>query len=111
MKIKLIVALLLALLTFLFITQNTEVVRVAFGPWSLELSLVLLLFVSLGVGVLLGLLLSSYLRYAVQQKRGGSRQRKVRAGAENTVDVCDEMATNQPAEQAGQPEKEGRHQQ
>jgi|GEM_PF-1093672 len=68
MKIKLAVCLVLALFTFIFITQNTATVTVAFLVWSIEMSLVLLLFIMLGTGVILGWLLHSYVRFRGQRK-------------------------------------------
>lgn len=71
MKIKLGISLALAFFTFLFISQNTETVRVDFLAWSAEMSLVLLVFIILGTGVMIGWLLNSYLRLM--------RNRKVKA--------------------------------
>ena len=62
MKIKLAISLVLAFLAFLFITQNTDVVTVAFLFWSVQMSLVLLLLSMLGAGFIIGWLLNSYLR-------------------------------------------------
>lgn len=74
MKVKVAISLVLALLAFVFITQNTETVRVQFLVWSLEMSLVLLVFIMLGSGFIIGWLLSSYSCYVShrkQQKRPG----------------------------------------
>ena len=76
MKIKLAASLLLAFLTVVFIAQNTATVRVAFLVWSVEMSRVLLLFIMLGAGIALGLLLPGLIRFAGQTKRGkGDRSR------------------------------------
>ena len=64
MKIKLGISLFLAFFAFLFIAQNTEIVQVNLLFWSAEMSLVLLLFILLGVGMSIGWLLASYLRFA-----------------------------------------------
>lgn len=69
MKIKIALSLVLAFLTLIFITQNTETVRVAFLFWSIEMSRVLLLFIMLGAGIALGLLLPGLIRFAGQAKR------------------------------------------
>ena len=69
MKIKLAISIILALLAILFITQNTETVRVAFLAWSVEMSLVLLVFIMLGAGVIIGWSLNGYLRFARNRKR------------------------------------------
>ena len=69
MKIKIAASLLLAFLTLVFIAQNTATVRVAFLIWSVEMSRVLLLFIMLGAGIALGLLLPGLIRFAGQAKR------------------------------------------
>jgi len=69
MKIKLGITIVLAFLAFVFITQNTEVVQVTFLAWSVEISLVLLVFIMLGAGIIIGWLLNSYLRFARNRKR------------------------------------------
>ena len=68
MKIKLVISLVLASLAFIFIYQNTEVVRVNFIVWSIEMSIVLLVFIILATGVIIGWLLNSYLRFARNRK-------------------------------------------
>ena len=68
MKIKLWISLVLAFLAFVFVTQNTETVNVSFIVWSLEMSLVLLVFIMLGTGLVIGWLLNSYVRYSNKKK-------------------------------------------
>lgn len=63
MNFKLGSSLALAFLAFIFIFQNASTVQVDFLFWSIEVSHVLLMFIMLGVGILIGWLLSSYLRY------------------------------------------------
>ena len=75
MKVKLAVSLILALLVFIFITQNTEMVSVVFLVWSVEISRVLLLFIMLGTGVILGWLLHSYVRFSGQRKQAKAGDR------------------------------------
>ncbi len=74
MKIKLAISIILALLAILFITQNTETVRVAFLAWSVEMSLVLLVFIMLGAGVIIGWSLSGYLRFVRNRKRAKAQE-------------------------------------
>jgi uncharacterized integral membrane protein len=69
MKFKLVVSLVLVFLALVFITQNTATVRVAFLAWSLEMSLVLLLFFMLAAGLVLGLLLPGLLRFTDQTRK------------------------------------------
>lgn len=69
MKVKLAISLILALFTFIFIAQNSATVTVAFLVWSREMSLVLLLFIMFGTGVIIGWLLQSYARFAGQRKQ------------------------------------------
>lgn len=73
MKIKLGVSLLLAFLAFIFIAQNAETVTVDFLFWSSGMSLVLLLFIMLFTGMIIGWILNSALRF--------SRNRRKAAGA------------------------------
>jgi uncharacterized integral membrane protein len=69
MKTKLGISIVLALLAFTFITQNTETVKVAFLAWPIEMSLARLVFIMLGSGIIIGWSLSSYLRFARNRKR------------------------------------------
>lgn len=74
MKIKLVVTLVLAFLAFIFISQNTEIVRVDFLAWSTEMSIVLLVFIILGTGIIIGWLLNSYLRLVRSRKQIKARE-------------------------------------
>lgn len=69
MKVKLVISLILAVLFFVFGYQNTEVVQVDFLVWSVDISLALLVFITLGAGLALGWMLSSYLRFSRNRKR------------------------------------------
>ena len=69
MKFKLAISLVLALLAFVFITQNTETVQVRVLLWSIEMSLVLLVFIMLGVGAIIGWFLNSYLRFISRRQQ------------------------------------------
>ena len=76
MKIKLVISLVLAILAFIFITQNTETVTVAFLAWSIEMSLVLLVFIMLGAGTIIGWSLSGYLRFVSHRKQIKSQENR-----------------------------------
>lgn len=69
MKVKLGISLILAVLIFFLVYQNTAVVKVTFLAWSLQMSLVLLVLIVLGAGMVSGWLLNSYLRFARSRKR------------------------------------------
>lgn len=90
MKIKLGITLVLAFLTFIFISQNTETVSVNYLAWSAEMSLVLLVFIVLGTGITIGWLLSSYLRF-VRKRKQAKAQTKMQT---------DEVATQVDADLA-----------
>ena len=74
MKIKLGISLVLAFLVFIFISQNTEIVTVDFLAWSVEMSIVLLVFIILFTGIIIGWLLNSYLRFARNRKQAKTRE-------------------------------------
>lgn len=81
MKLKLFISLFLAFIVISFISQNTETVRVDFLIWSTMMSVVVLVFIALGIGILIGWLLNSYLRFVSKRK-----QQKITAVAqERTV--------------------------
>lgn len=69
MKIRLAISFALAFLAFVFISQNTETVQVEFFTLSVEISLVLLVFIILACGVIMGWLLNSYMRFVRQRKK------------------------------------------
>ena len=96
MKIKLSISILLAILAFVFISQNTETVRVEFFAWSVEMSLVLLVFIILATGIIIGWLMNSYLRF--------SRNRK-KVKAQKNIQTK-ELATQEETNVAIQGEKE-----
>ena len=74
MKVKLGISLFLAVFAFVFISQNTETVRVDFLAWSVEMSLVVLVFIILGAGIIIGWSLNSYLRFARNRKQDRAQQ-------------------------------------
>lgn len=88
MKIKLGISLILAILAFIFITQNIEPVMVDFLAWSAEISVALLVFVMLGTGIIIGWLLSSYLRFARKRKQIKG-QENIQAEADSTQKESD----------------------
>lgn len=69
MRVKLVVSALLAFLVVVFVSQNNEVVQVTFLAWSVEMSLLLMIFVIFGAGIIIGWLLNSYFRFSRQRKR------------------------------------------
>ncbi len=62
MNYKLFCILVLAFLTAVFIFQNASEIDVKFLIWSVHMSQVLLMAIIFAIGILLGLLFSSYLR-------------------------------------------------
>lgn len=60
MNFKLILGILLACLTALFVVQNTEVVAVKFLFWELSMSRAVLIFLVLVVGIVLGWMLRGW---------------------------------------------------
>ena len=90
MKIKLGISLVLAFLALIFISQNTETVAVAFLAWSVEMSLVLLVFIILFTGIIIGWLLNSYLRFARNraQSRGQEKIKKEVIATQEADDVA-----------------------
>ena len=69
MKIKLGISIALAFLVFIFVSQNTDAVMVNFLSWSVEMTLVLLVFIMLVSGFIIGWLLNSYSRFVRNRKR------------------------------------------
>jgi uncharacterized integral membrane protein len=57
MKIRAMLTLLLAILSVIFVLQNTEVVGIRFLFWTLSMSRVLLILLLMAVGILIGWLL------------------------------------------------------
>jgi uncharacterized integral membrane protein len=62
MKIRLIIAVTLVLLTFLFAVQNAATVDLRFLFWSVEFPRSLLIFLVLLIGMMIGWFLRSILR-------------------------------------------------
>jgi uncharacterized integral membrane protein len=63
MNYKLILILILAGLSVLFIIQNVAVVEIQFLFWSIQMSRSLLMFFLLAVGVIIGWFLRGYFKY------------------------------------------------
>lgn len=61
MKAKVILMLILIGLFILFVVQNTEIVNIHFLFFSFPVSLVLLLFIILAVGIIVGMMLPGIL--------------------------------------------------
>ena len=68
MNTKLVVSLVVACLVVIFILQNTAVVNVHFLFWSLSMSRSLLIIVFVGIGILVGWLLHSYVAFRHKHK-------------------------------------------
>jgi uncharacterized integral membrane protein len=68
MNMKLVVSLVVACLVVVFIFQNTTAVTVNFLFWSLSMSRSLLIIVFVGVGMLVGWLLHSYAAFRHRHK-------------------------------------------
>jgi uncharacterized integral membrane protein len=100
MKIKLGISLALAILVFIFVSQNTDVAQVNFLTWSIEMSLVLLVFIMLGAGIVIGWLLNSYLRFARKRSQidaTEAEQAQVTETVEEKVNnTLKEKETNEP---------------
>jgi len=88
MRFKFGICLLIAVLAFVFITQNTETVQVKVFLWSIEMSLVLLVFIILAAGVMIGWLMNSYMRFAAQRKQ---------ARAQANLPTAKQTADSRPA--------------
>jgi len=69
--IRLWVSLILSALPILFIFQNMHKTPVTFLFWSINISLALLIFVVLGIGVIIGWLFVSWLSYRRTSKKNG----------------------------------------
>jgi len=63
MNLKLILIIILASFTVIFLIQNVDVVEVSFLFWYISMSRALLIFFTLVIGFLLGWFLHSYLSY------------------------------------------------
>lgn len=62
MNYKLIISLILAGLAVIFIIQNVTVVKISFLFWSIQMSLALLMFILLVIGIVLGWIFHSYFK-------------------------------------------------
>jgi len=63
MTLKLILMLLLAGLSILFIVQNVAMVEIQFIVWSVKVPRSLLMFLLLAIGLIIGWFLHGYVRY------------------------------------------------
>lgn len=63
MNFKLLLILVLAGTAVLFIIQNVAVVEIQFLTWSIQMSLSILMFLLVAIGILMGWFLHSYLKY------------------------------------------------
>lgn len=63
MNARLVTSIVLILLALIFVAQNTEMVRVTFLLWAMEMSLALFILMLLVIGMLAGWMLRSYYRH------------------------------------------------
>jgi uncharacterized integral membrane protein len=70
MNFKMGMTAVLAFLTIVFLAQNMETVTVRFLIWNLSLSLAVLIFLLLLVGLTMGWLLRSFTGYLKNKKSG-----------------------------------------
>ena len=63
MNFKLISGLIIVCLILIFIIQNIAIVEIRLFFWTIEISLVLLILILLGLGMVAGWLLNDYLTY------------------------------------------------
>ncbi len=71
MNFKLILILILAGLTVLFIIQNVTVVEIQFLFWSIQMSRSLLMFLLLAIGIIIGWFLHGYLKHKKDKSEQG----------------------------------------
>jgi uncharacterized integral membrane protein len=69
MHFKLVLSLVLAGLTVLFIVQNVAVVEVRFLFWALSMSLSLFVFLLFAIGAVMGWLLHSYSQHRGERSK------------------------------------------
>ncbi len=70
--VKLAVGLALVAAVLIFTAQNADTVRVHFLGWLLELSLALLIFLVLAVGLLSGYLMAGWFRWKKKRRSAAS---------------------------------------
>ena len=63
MKIKLTFIIVLILLVVIFIIQNASVVDIKVFFWTISISRILLMFILLLIGIIIGFLFKSYLKH------------------------------------------------
>ena len=71
-KLKGLAALLLLLVVLVFTFQNTDVIKVRFLGWTLDLSQALMIFATFTAGLLLGWAASGFLRLRGRVKLGNT---------------------------------------
>ena len=63
MNLKIILVIILACLSLIFVAQNIDILTVSFLFWDISMSRAALIFVSLLIGFIIGWLLHSYFSY------------------------------------------------
>jgi uncharacterized integral membrane protein len=76
MKVKLVISIILLSVAFLFVYQNTDLVSIDFLAWSVDISLALLVLLAFVVGLTIGWLLNSYLRFSRNRKKSKEESSK-----------------------------------
>jgi uncharacterized integral membrane protein len=72
MNAKLVISVILAGLALVFIIQNTAVLEIRFLFWTLAMSRALFMFFMVGVGMVIGWLLTGWVRHRREKSASGS---------------------------------------
>lgn len=88
-QIKLVFALLFALLLVVFAVQNAQEVEIRFWVWQFSASLSLVLLISIGIGVMLSILFTTFaIRKKNIKKKAEEAEKKLESQKiENTEDI------------------------
>ena len=69
MNLKIILVIILACLSLIFVAQNIDILTVSFLFWDISMSRAALIFVSLLIGFIIGWLLHSYFSYLRDKRK------------------------------------------
>lgn len=69
MNFKIILVIVLACFSLIFVAQNIDVVPVSFLFWEISMSRAALMFITLLIGFIIGWLLHSYLSYRRDKRK------------------------------------------
>ena len=115
MNYKLMLILVLAFFTTVFIFQNSAEMHVSFLIWSVHISQVLLMAIIFAVGILIGALLSSLFHFrkrrtskehAIEDQAVSDPARAEQAVTEERLPADDVPAVNSPPQGSSQTEKQ-----